>query len=183
MSHPFNRLITDADCPTFGFAAGCGFRGMIVDQNMDSDSTVPADLDRAQQSERIQLVTATGRFAGASPTTGCYVGCTPSPPDFHGIPGLAGASSPGVITFNQTFMFRDNRTGASEISMTNSGFIINFDVAPVPGSGFLGFGQSFQLTVSSIGTSNSATDPNPTCPSGTITSAAGRTSVTRIIPL
>jgi hypothetical protein len=79
----------------------------------------------------------------------------------------------------QTFMFRDNRTGASEMPMTNSGFIITFVVAPKPGSGIQRFFQPFQLTVSSIGTPISATDPNPVCPSGTITSLAGRTSVTR----
>ncbi len=183
MSHPFSRLITDADCPTFGLAAACGFRGMIVDQNLASDSTVAGDLDRVDESERIQTTTATGIFAGTSLTTGCYVPCVPSPPDFHGSPGLAGQTSPGVATFNQTFMFRDNRTGASEIPMADSGFVINFDVAPIPGSGVFGFFQSFQLTVSSIGTAHGATDPNPTCPSGTITSTAGPTSVTRVIPL
>ena len=183
MSHPFNRLLSDADCPSVGLPAACGLRGILVHQTMDSDSGVPADLDRAQQSERIQVVTATGIFAGAAIRTGCYVSCTPSPDDANGSGGLAGQRSPGVLISSQTFMFRDNRTGASEIPMTNSGFTINTAVAPVPGSGVLGFFQDFQLTVSSIGTSTSATDPNPACPSGTITSAAGRTSVTKTIAL
>ena len=183
MSHPFNRLLSDVDCTSVGLPAACGLRGILVHQTMDSDSGVPADLDRAQQSERIQVAIATGIFAGTTPRTGCYVSCTPSPDDANGSGGLAGQRSPGVLTFRQTFMFRDNRTGASEIPMADSGFRINLDVAPVPGSGFLGFGQSFQLTASSIGTANSATDPNPACPSATIASAAGRTSVTKIIPL
>ncbi len=179
MSHPFDRLLTDADCTSVGLAAGCGLRGMLVDQNMDSDSGVPADLDQAQESERIQVRLATGIFAGATPNTGCYVSCTPSPPDANGSGGLAGASSSGVFMTSQTFMFRDNRTGASEVPMTRSGFIITLTVAPKPGSGILGFFQDFQLTTSSIGTATSSTDPNKVCPSGTITSAAGITSVTK----
>ena len=182
MSHPFNRFLSDADCTSVGLPAACGLRGILVHQTMDSDSGVPADLDRAKQSERIEAVTMTGIFAGATAHTGCYVSCTPSPDDANGS-GVAGRRSPGVRRSKQTFMFRDNRTGASEIPMADSGFRISQIVGPVPGSGFFGFGQSFQLEVSSIGTAHGATDPNTTCPSGTITSTAGRTSVTKTIPL
>jgi uncharacterized protein DUF4157 len=179
MSHPFIRLLSDADCVSVGLPAACGLRGMLVNQTMESDSGVPADLDKVQESERIQILLATGIFAGAASRTGCYVSCVPSPPDANGGAGLAGARSSGTEMSAQTFMFRDNRTGASEIPMTKSGFILSMIVAPKPGSGFLGVGQDFQLTTSSIGTATSSTDPNKVCPSGPIASAAGMTAVTK----
>jgi hypothetical protein len=63
--------------------------------------------------------------------------------------------------------------------MTNSGFLVNWLVVPKPGTGFLGFGRSFQITTSRTPTGTTVADPNTACPAGPITSAAGSGPVTK----
>jgi hypothetical protein len=177
MSFTFAHLATAADCTAPGMA-GC--RGIVINYAWSSDSTVNADLDQALHSERVQAIALTGFFAGASGSTSCYFSSAVGQQDTHATGGLAGVSTPGISVHSQTFMFRDNRTGASEIPMTNSGFLITQVVAPKPGTGFLGFGQDFAITTTKVGVPTTATDPNPVCPSGPIASGAGTGSVTKV---
>jgi hypothetical protein len=176
MSFTFNRLGIPADCTSLGLT-GCKL--VVVDYKWESDSTVPGDLDKADQSERVQMLIGTGIFAGAPPRTSCYLSSLSPQQDFHGSGNLVGASDSGFSIFIQDFMFRDNRTGASEIPMTHSGFQVTHLVSPKPGTGFLGMGQDFQFTVTKAAVPAAVTDPNTTCPSKTIVSAAGSGSVTK----
>jgi len=176
VSFTFDRLVTPADCTALGFT-GC--RGIVVDYAWDSDSAVPGDLDKASQAERVQATVATGVFVGSTAKHSCYISSISPQSDTHAIGGIAGGSTPGTLIVNQTFMFKDDRTGASEIPMTNSGFQLTRVVEPKPGTGLLGFFQDFQITTSKISVATSATGTNPSCPSGPIASNAGTGSTTK----
>jgi hypothetical protein len=168
MSSTFNSLITGPR------------RGILVDLDWQSDSTVKADLDKAEQSERIELTPGTGIFAGTlSPTTSCYLSSTSPQQDNNSQGPVAALKGAGSLTAKQTFILKDKRVSATDIPMTNSGFLVNWVVAPKPGSGFLGFFVDFQITTSRTGAATSAHDLNPACPAGTISSAAGTSSVTK----
>lgn len=179
MSFTFNRLATPADCTALG-VPGC--KGIVVDYAWQSDSGVPADLAGASQSERVEVVLGTGIFSGGSSSTSCYISSISPQRDFH-TAGVAGRTAPGFKMVRQSFMFKDDRAGASEIPMTNSGFIVTQLVDPIPGSGFLGLFQSYQITTRKFAAATSVHDPNPTCPSGTIASNPGTGSVTKTQPI
>jgi hypothetical protein len=165
LSFKFNRLVTDSDCSRLKLGAGCGDRGILIDYAWDSDSTVLADLDEAMQSERIQLTDPTG-FILAEFKKGCYVSSILPQQDFHDL-AFVGQGDTGKLIMSQTFMFEDNRTGASEIPMTNSGFLVAHVVTRKPGSGL-------EVTTTKGGNLTIATDPNEKCHPGiTIASAAG----------
>lgn len=179
MSFTFNRLATPADCTALG-VTGC--KGIVVDYAWNSDSGVPADLNGARQSERVETAIALGIFAGINLHTSCYLSSVSSQSDFHTM-GVAGSRSSGFIMLKQAFMFADDRAGASEIPMTNSGFITTHSVHPIPGSGVLGLFQSYEMTTTKFGARTSVNDPNTACPSGTIASNAGTGTVTRTEPI
>jgi outer membrane protein OmpA-like peptidoglycan-associated protein len=163
MSFTFNSLVTGNK------------RGILVDLDWQSDSTVKTpDLNQAEHSERIELTGGTGIFAGAAnPHTSCYLNSTSAQQDENSEGPLAALHGSGSLTAKQTFIFKDKRTGATDIPMTNSGFLVNWVVAPKPTSGF-------QITTSRNAAATNALDPNPACPAGRIASNAGTGSVTKL---
>ncbi len=138
-------------------------RGIDVNNNWESDSGNVADLDQAQRSEQVQYGTGTGCFAGV---TGNNSGYRPanSPPlvDHHAAPvGLL--TGPGSIVAEQTFIFKDDRTGAVNIPATRSGFrLTRVVIEPIAGSRF--------ITTTKAGTATSANGFASAAGSGTVTS-------------
>ena len=170
LSFTFDHLLTGAQ------------RGFFINYDWESDSGTAADhrkpdLDQAETSERIELAVHTGIFTTlGSSTTGCYQPSNVSPSgDTHSVGPPAALKGDGVLEFKQTFMFKDKRTGAVDKPMTNTGFKIRYVTAEKPGSGF--FFPDFQVTSSKSGVATTATDHNPSCPSGPISSASGSGSV------
>ncbi|HEU4793592.1 MAG TPA: hypothetical protein VFS96_08035 [Nitrolancea sp.] len=142
-----------------------GFRGIRVNNSWQSDSGNVADLDEAERSEQVQYGAGSGVLAGAGAAAG-NSGYLPAhnPPlvDNHGA-NTAVLTGVGSITAEQTFIFKDKRTGASDIPMRNSGFRISRVVTqPAPGS--------LEITTSKVGTATSAKG---------FASAAGSGSVSR----
>jgi len=140
-------------------------RGIDVNNNWQSDSGVVADLDEASRSEQVQYGVGTGCFAGV---TGSNSGYRPanSPPlvDHHAAP-LSLLTGPGRILAEQTFIFIDNRTGATDIPARNSGFRLTREVAaPSPGT--------LTITTTKAGTATSANGFASAAGSGTVTSGA-----------
>jgi outer membrane protein OmpA-like peptidoglycan-associated protein len=117
----FNSLVTGAR------------RGIRVNNHWESDSGVVADLDQAERSEQVEYGAGTGIFAGV---TGVNSGYLPAhnPPrvDSHSV-GTALLTGAGTLTANQTFIFRDHRTGAADIPVRNSGFLIARRATPLFG--------------------------------------------------
>jgi outer membrane protein OmpA-like peptidoglycan-associated protein len=154
-------------------------RGFTNSYAWQSDSGVQADLDQAEQSERVQAV-QTGCLSGSHTTTSCYISSILGQTDTHSVPA---SRCSGTQTNNQSFMFKDKRSGATNIPMTNSGFITRHVITPIPGTGIFGFFQDFMVISSKTGAATSVTDPNPACPAGTIASSAGSGSVPPIVQL
>jgi outer membrane protein OmpA-like peptidoglycan-associated protein len=141
----FNALITGAR------------RGIRVNNHWQSDSGNVADLDEAERSEQVQYGAGSGIFAGVVGVNSGYLPAD-SPPtvDSHGV-GAAALTGFGAITANQTFIFRDHRTGASDIPVRNSGFQIERLCLPVPGTGVILFRTAkFGATTSANGFASAA---------------------------
>lgn len=142
------------------------FRGIRVFYNWQSDSQNKSDLDKAPHSERVEGH-PTGSLKGAIKVTGCYMGSTKRDLDMHAIGPAKNFDKPGRNDISQTFMFRDDRTGAQDIPMKNSGFVIEHVVKEKEKS------KDLEVVTSKKGADTTAKDPNPKCKSGPITSKAG----------
>lgn len=104
-------------------------RGIRVQNSHQSDSGSVPDLDQVQISEVVQYGAGTGVFAGiSSGSNSGYRSGTAFPTDSHGTPVslLTGA---GQIAAQQTFKFKDARTGAADIPVAHSGFQITRNAA------------------------------------------------------
>lgn len=140
-------------------------RGIDVNNNWESDSGIVADLDKAQRSEQVQYGTGTGCFAGVTGNNSGYRAAD-SPPlvDHHAAPvGLL--TGVGTIVAEQTFIFKDDRTGAVDIPAKNSGFRLTRNVT-VPSPGALA------ITTTKAGTSTTANGFASDAGAGTVTSGA-----------
>ncbi len=146
------------------------FRGIRVLYNWQSDSQNKSDLDKAPQAERIEHH-ATGSLKGAFRVTSCYGKSTKRDLDEHAIGPVGTFKSAGHDVVSQTFMFRDDRTGAGNIPMRKSGFVIEHIVRQKEKSAAL------EVATSKKGADTTAKDPNPDCKSGPISSKAGGGSV------
>jgi len=161
----FNCLIPDT-CPS-GFLTG-DVRGFKVTHTWESDSTVVGDLNKTDISERVEVESSGGSLSSTSGITSGYLGeGTLSLVDEHSITAM---SSTGFSVTKQTQMFKDNRTGAVDIPVTNSGYKIGRFILPIPGTGFLGFFQDFEITTMKFGFATTALG---------VSSGAGSGSVTR----
>lgn len=122
-----------------------------------------ADLDRAMRSEQVQYGAGSGCFTGVTGNNSGYRAAN-SPPlvDHHAAPvGLL--TGPGRIMAEQTFIFRDDRTGAVDIPARNSGFRLTREViAPPPGG--------LSITTTKAGTATTANGFASAAGSGTVTS-------------
>ncbi len=99
-------------------------RGVVVQDGWESDSGSVADLDQVDLSEQVEVTTATGCFSGLGGATSGYLPATAFTQDTHGTPAAA-LTSPGRRIAQQTSMFRDKRTGATDIPMRDSGYEID----------------------------------------------------------
>jgi peptidoglycan hydrolase-like protein with peptidoglycan-binding domain len=98
-------------------------RGFVVQDGWESDSGVVADLDSTQISEEVQPVSAGGCFTTNPSDTSSYLAGNIFTQDSHSSP-TAMLTGPGSRIANQTCKFKDNRSGAVDIPMTNSGYLL-----------------------------------------------------------
>jgi hypothetical protein len=155
----FNSLVTGTS------------RGIKVNNSWESDSGVVADLDEVRRSEQVQYGAGTGVFVGYSGANSGYLAAD-SPPtvDTHStrVAVLSGAGGAGSVVADQTFIFKDNRTGVTDIPVRRSGYKLTrtLTVPPLPAA------RSFRI--SKVGAAASANG---------FASAAGAGSVTRVQPV
>jgi outer membrane protein OmpA-like peptidoglycan-associated protein len=161
----FNCLIPDPGCPSSVLPGDV--RGFKVTHTWESDSNVTSDLDKTDISEEVEVESSGGSLTGSGITSGYLGEGTLSLVDEHGTPAM---SSTGFRVTKQTQKFKDNRTGAVDIPVTNSGYRIGRFILPKPGTGFLGFFQDFEITTSKFGFATTANG---------VSSGAGSGSVTR----
>lgn len=110
----FGGLITGTD------------RGIKMTTFNDSDSGKISDLDQVQMSELVQYQNGTGCFAGiTSGNNSGYLPANVSPhgTDSHGTP-VTLVTGAGYIESVQGFKFKDARSGATDIGVAHSGFMI-----------------------------------------------------------
>jgi len=146
------------------------YRGIRVLYNWQSDSDDKSQLDKAFISERVEHH-GTGSFKNIDPDTSCYGPANARSEDKHAILA-ADAKAPGKDVASQTFMFKDDRTGALNIPMRKSGFEIVHEISMKDDK------SGLQVTTNKKGASTSAKDPNKKCKSGPIASEAGAGSMT-----
>lgn len=142
-------------------------RGIVVRYNWQSDSQNKSDLDQAPHSERVEH-NPTGCMSRLDPHTSCWQPSTTPLEDEHSIvvKGLKCKSGTGKDKVSQTFMFRDDRTGDTNIPVRKSGFIIEHILQQKQDN-------SLQVVTTKNGADTTAKDPNPKCKSGPISSKAG----------
>jgi len=137
-------------------------RGIEVINKLESDSGDVKDLNMVMRSEKVELGAGTGCFEGFGGNTSGYRAITTGlSEDDHSAPGVF-LTGKGKITAEQTFVFKDNRTGALDIPARNSGFQIKYDVTEsTPGA--------FFLTVTKTGAASTAHGVSSAAGSGTAT--------------
>ncbi len=158
MSFEFLRLMKGA------------YRGIRVLYNWDSDSDNKSHLDKAFIAERVQHH-GTGSLKHIDIQTSCYGPANKRSEDKHAI-AIAGLKAQGRDVVHQTFMFKDDRTGALNIPMKKSGYQVIHDVSLKDDK------SGLQVTTSKEGADTTAADPNKKCKSGPIASKAGDGSMT-----
>lgn len=146
------------------------FRGIRVSYNWDSDSDNKSHLDKAFISERVQHH-GTGSLKRIAIESSCYGPANKRAEDKHAIT-IAGLKGPGKDLVHQTFMFKDDRTGAFNIPMKRSGYHVIHDVSLKDDK------SGLQVTTTKEGADTTAKDPNEKCKSGPISSKAGDGSMT-----
>jgi hypothetical protein len=101
---------------------------LIVNQTVNSDSGKPADdLDKVFVSEIVQYEKLTGTLANAKTFNTGYRKTPASQkalPDNHTVAVEFIKADGAVAIANQAFKFKDNRTGAQDVQITNSGYTI-----------------------------------------------------------
>jgi hypothetical protein len=98
-------------------------RGLVVQDGWESDSGVFADLDETEISERVEETSASGVLAGLTPVNSGYLPGDKLTQDTHSTPASV-LTGPGERIVAQTCMFKDHRTGTTDIPMTNSGYTL-----------------------------------------------------------
>lgn len=139
-------------CASHAFPGSADVVGIKVSHTWESDSTNTGDLDQTDIAERVEDDGTGGSLSGIATVTSGYLGVgTISLVDEHSINHPPSAS--GFLLQKQTQMFKDLRSGAADIPMTNSGYRIGQFILPVPGGGAPG---AFQLTVMKFGSTQTA---------------------------
>ncbi|MGE5324943.1 MAG: hypothetical protein ACM3SW_18900 [Actinomycetota bacterium] len=146
------------------------YRGIRVLYNWDSDSDNKSHLDKASIAERVQHH-GTGSLKRIDIESSCYGPANKRSEDKHAIT-TAGLKAPGKDVVHQTFMFKDDRTGAHNIPMKRSGYHVIHDVSMKADK------SGLQVTTLKEGADTTAKDPNKKCKSGPISSKAGDGSMT-----
>jgi hypothetical protein len=140
-----------------------GRRGIRVNNNWQSDSGNVADLDQAERSEQVQYGAGSGSLSGAGAgahNSGYLPANNPPLTDSHGA-GVGLLTGVGSIIAEQTFIFKDKRTGANNIPAKNSGYRLSRNVTePTPGN--------LEITTTKQGTATTANGYSSSAGSGTV---------------
>lgn len=99
-------------------------RGFVVQDGWESDSGTFADLDGTEISEEVEVTTATGCFAGTLGSVSGYLPGDSLTKDTHST-AVATLTGPGRRIAQQTCKFRDHRSGAADIPMRDSGYLLD----------------------------------------------------------
>jgi hypothetical protein len=128
-SNPFSvAAIPQNWTVSFRSRIGGTHRGFNVTDHWESDSGQVTDLNETEISEEVQCTESTGCFSGVEGTTSDYMPGDEFTGDAHAIM-VSVMTGPGFTSSNQTSKFRDNRTGAADIPMARSGYVITRTVA------------------------------------------------------
>jgi hypothetical protein len=158
----FHSLVTRCPPPMTGRCLGFN-----VQDSWESDSGDVADLDQVDIAERIEFDSRGGSLATLGIRTSHYLsGADTFTRDTHSVRAL---SDSGFWLVKQTSMFRDNRTGAADIPVRNSGYRIGHFILPVPGTGTLGFFSDYEITTMKYGAATTALGISSGPGSGTVT--------------
>lgn len=125
--------------------------GMLVENCWKSDSTNVADLDKVKRKEQIEVITATGVFAGGTQGTSGWkdatLGCIH---DQHYASPKSAFRALGKRVTHQVFVFKCERTGVTDIPATNSGFVLTREITAGAAAG------AFNFDISKVGTATTA---------------------------
>ena len=94
-------------------------RGFVVQDGWSSDSGTFGDLDQTEISEQVAYGAGTGCFTGGVGSNSGYLPGNSLTSDTHSW-SVADLTSAGKLTAKQACMFKDNRTGSTDIAMTRS---------------------------------------------------------------
>ncbi len=122
-------------------------RGVVVQDGWESDSGNVADLDQVDISEQVEVTIETGCFAGGGGVVSGYLPGTVFTQDTHSS-AAATLTAPGHRVAQQTCMFKDKRTGVTDIPMRDSGYLLDRRCIKV--------GPGFRFLIKKIGTATTA---------------------------
>jgi len=105
-----------------------GYMGIVALNTWESDSRDIADLDEVEIKEEIYVKEATGSYKGASQYTSGWMAAASGYMDDHHTDAVKNLTKPipqaSSKAVHQGFIFNCARTGAAEIPVMNSGFLI-----------------------------------------------------------
>jgi hypothetical protein len=137
-------------------------RGIRVTNSWCSDSGNLADLDMVERSEVVEYLPGTGVFAGVPVKNSGYIRADIGRvDDTHGTP-VTLLSGSGRLVARQAFIFRDQRTGATDIPANNSGFEITREAVLDPATNIVTF------TTSKVGKAVTAKGVTTTAGAGSV---------------
>lgn len=96
-------------------------RGFVVQDDWQSDSGTFADLDETEISEQVEVTSSTGCFSGTGANNSGYLAGNVKSQDTHSSPASI-MTAAGRREATQTCMFKDKRSGATDIPMKRSGY-------------------------------------------------------------
>jgi hypothetical protein len=137
-------------------------RGFRVMTKIESDSNSVPDLNEVSIAEQVQVAEKTGCFEPQDiPGVDALdyqtmAGATGSAPDKHRIPIDKVYGDGGTITANQVHIFKDMRTGVSEIPAKMSAFQIFYNVTKLNGPEAAEHVARYKLVVTKTGKSVTA---------------------------
>jgi hypothetical protein len=135
---PVGFSTTYKDDGRFKRKDGTIFAGLIVDMQAKSDSLERSDLDKVFVKEAIEDKELMGTLKNSPNITNAAYLKTPASdpfPDRHLTTVDAIKAEGGTAITNQVWVFLDNRTGAKDFVIANSGYIINVIIKKDPKDG------------------------------------------------
>ncbi|PXX98169.1 eCIS core domain-containing protein [Halomonas sp. LBP4] len=105
-------------------------RGFVVNDRWESDSGVVADLDETEISEIVDPALTSGSLAGVGITVSGFLPGDSFTTDEHS--SSAATTATGTAVLNQVSIFNDDRTGATDIPLTNGGYQITHIILGLP---------------------------------------------------
>lgn len=144
--------------------------GLVAFVTVSSDGGSLGDLEQVQFGEILGMPVQTGSLSNqvlGSP--GPYAAAIPGQWDEHSINVTSITSqTPGSVTVNQIFAFRDLRTGAYNVPISNSGYVIVHEMDCPPPPAFVttyACSITTSLTGAGVSVGNAVVLPGATSPS------------------